>query len=168
MQDLDGEWIVLNNLGELERDEHAYDRAADLLAQAVAVARRLGDAESMAMSLHGLGDVALEVGDVEAAARHYRESLRITRTLKGRAQNVCFCLAGLASAAAASRETFNAGLLWGALEALEDELGMPLPTRARSRYEGRLLGLDEAAFAAAVQEGRELTLDAALEQAAID
>ena len=168
LRDLDGEWIVLNNLGELERAEHEYERATELLEQAVVVARKGGDEENVAMSLHGLGDVALDVGDVGTAFRRYHKSLEITRTLEGRELNTCYCLAGLAAAAAARRDAFTAGLAWGALEALEDELGARLPTGARSRYAQRLAGIDEAALAVGLREGRMLTLDAAVERTSMD
>ena len=166
--DQDGEWIVLHNLGELERRQGEYKRAAELLEESVVVARQHGDLESVAMSIQGLGDVALDLGHWEVALQRYRESLAMTRTLVAGGRTACYCLAGLAAAAAMKLDAPRAGLFWGALQALEDELGIRLPPGERSPYERKLAGLDEEDFAIGVLEGQARKLDGILEQATVE
>jgi tetratricopeptide (TPR) repeat protein len=166
--DQDGEWIVLHNLGELERRQGEYKRAAELLEESVVVARQHGDLESVAMSIQGLGDVALDLGHWEVAQQRYRESLAMTRTLVAGGRTSCYCLAGMAAAAAMKLDAPRAGLFWGALQALEDELGIRLPPGERSPYERKLAGLDEEDFAIGVLEGQTRQLDGVLEQAIVE
>ena len=57
--------------------------------------------------------------------------------------------------------------LWGAVERLREEIGAPLPANERCEYEQQVttaravLG-DEAAFDAAWQEGRAMTMEQAI------
>ena len=60
--------------------------------------------------------------------------------------------------------------MWGAAERLRGEIGAPLHDHERSRYErevaaARAAATDAAVFATAWEEGRAMTLEAAVELA---
>ncbi|HYZ76444.1 MAG TPA: BTAD domain-containing putative transcriptional regulator [Gaiellaceae bacterium] len=160
-----GEWIVTNNLGELERASGNYGRAKELLEHAVAVATALGEVEQAAMSLHGLGDVALEQKQADVAADRYREAIALSAPLADGRRIIAWALAGLASAAGADGEADRAGLLWGAAQSLEEQLALPLPPHDRERYARTLKQLDRSRLQAAIAEGRTLSFDEAVEHA---
>jgi predicted ATPase/class 3 adenylate cyclase len=165
LDDTDGEWIVLNNLGELERTEANYDRAAELLQRAIVLGTQNDDASDVAMSLHGLADVAFDRGDLAEASARYRGAIVRGRPLAGSPRNLCHCLAGLAAVAALEGRAARAGRLWGAVETFEESLGAPLPDEARSRYWRPLEALDQEALSADLAAGRALASDDALDLA---
>src|SRR5262249_27012386 len=147
-------------LGDLERDAGNLDRAHDLLMRSAELTRASGDRALTLGTLHSLADLALDAGDMHRAASLYREVLEDAFGAgDGRAAG--YCLAGLASVAAAERDGERAGRLWGAVETLEQTLGLRLLAIERARYERRLTSLD----AAAVATGRSMTLAQAVEEA---
>jgi tetratricopeptide (TPR) repeat protein len=160
--DSDGEWIVMTNLGGLERASGNYERATDLLERAVTVATANGDPEAAAMSLHELGDVALEQAKIALSAERYREAISLARALAGGRRSTCWCLAGLASVAGERRQVERAGRLWGAVESLEEQLGAALPLPSRRRYRGSIDELESHELEAAIGRGRALPLDEAV------
>jgi len=160
--DADGEWIVINNLGELERATSHYERATQLLEHAADLATENGDLEAAAMSLHGLADVALEQGKVKLASERYRQAISVGRELAGGRRTISWSLAGLASVAGAQGEPERAGLLWGAAESLAESLAWALPLQARGRYWGSIEKLERDRLDAAIAKGRTLTLEEAL------
>jgi hypothetical protein len=70
-----------------------------------------------------------------------------------------------ASAAAGRGDIEEAGHLWGAVEAVESKLGITLLTHERERYERSLRDLDAPEFGAAVDAGRALALEDAVQYA---
>lgn len=166
--DRDGEWIVTNYLGELEREAGNYELARELLEAAVAIAHSAGDAEAAAQSIHGLGDVALAQGQLGRAENLQRKAISIVVSLPGGARthpgvlrqlNLCWSLAALASIAAANADVHRAGVLWGGLETLEEQIAATIPRDFRDRYRRPLDELDREALDAATLAGRKLSLD---------
>src|SRR4249920_3061526 len=76
------------------------------------IATDTGDSEVAVTSLHGLGDVAPEQGDVGLAAERYRSAISSGSSLAGGQESVCWSLAGLASVAGRCGEVDRAGTLW--------------------------------------------------------
>jgi non-specific serine/threonine protein kinase len=120
----------------------------------------------------GLGFGELAKGNPEPAAALLEEALRLLRGSEDK-----FCLAygffGLAAVAAARAEPARAARLWGATEALREEIGVDSLSWWELQtfdYEGRvsatrnMLG-DEGAWEAAWAEGRAMTPDQAVEYA---
>jgi predicted ATPase/DNA-binding SARP family transcriptional activator len=165
--DRDGEWIVTNNLGELEREAENYELAGELLEAAIAIAEGAGDPEAAAQSIHGLGDLALAQGQTDRAEELQRKAISIVVSLPGgprmhpgvlRELNLCWSLAALASIAATNGDVQRAGVLWGALEALEEQLATTLPQSFRDRYRHPINTLDREHLDAAIRHGRTLAL----------
>ena len=163
--DSDGEWIVTINLGELERGAGDYKQASELLERAVRIATADGDLISVAMSLHSLADVALDQGDLTLASERCGEALSISWELAGGRRIACWCLAGLAFVAAERGEVERAGLLWGAVEELEEQFGAAIAAPARQRYRAPVDALQSGELEAAIGRGRVLPFDKAVEYA---
>jgi hypothetical protein len=97
--DTDGEWIVLNNLGELERTEANYDRAAELLRRAIVLGTQNDDASDVAVLARACRRRVRPPDLAEASAATARRSSAGVRWA-GSLLNHCHCLAGLAAVAA--------------------------------------------------------------------
>jgi predicted ATPase/DNA-binding SARP family transcriptional activator len=166
--DRDGEWIVTNNLGELEREAENYELAGELLEAAIAIAEGAGDREAAAQSIHGLGDLALAQGQTDRAEELQRKAISIVVSLPGgprthpgvlRELNLCWSLAALASIAATNGDVQRAGVLWGALESLEEQLATTLPQSFRDRYRHPIDTLNREHLDTAIRHGRTLALN---------
>jgi hypothetical protein len=118
----------------------------------------------VAISLVGLGWVALRRGDVFGARSHLTQSLTISRDLDER-QGILQALEGFAALAAAQRQPTLALQLAGAAEALRGTISSPPSPIEAGRLEQALApayrALDEAA-AAARAAGGELPLPEAI------
>jgi predicted ATPase/DNA-binding SARP family transcriptional activator len=149
-------------LGELELSEGCFERAGRLLAESLNLHAIAGRPASS--TCHGLGDVRLEQGYLAEANRLYRESLAQTWST-GYVYGTAHCLGGLAAAAAAAGDVETAGRLWSAVTQYEEKRGGRLNRSNRERYERRLEALDAATLATAVEHGRTMSFDDAVEYA---
>jgi predicted ATPase len=134
-------------------------RGRTLLREAAERSRAVGDAFSVASSLHSLGDVELQTGNIRAAEAAYFEGLRIAWDSSAY-RLVCYCLAGLAAVAAENGDRERAAQLWGFAEAYEERLRFRM--RRRTVYAERLEPL-AAVQAEKLDQGRRLDVDAAVE-----
>jgi len=134
--------------------------------ESLELARQVGLKEGTAMAPHSLGDLALAQGDGAAAVARYRESLALVREM-GHKQGLAHVLGGLAKACASRGDGEGAARLFGFVEALRAELGLPPePEDDRAELDGALAGLcarlGEERFASGRAEGGGLPLDAAV------
>src|SRR5206468_3788189 len=119
--------------------------------------RDLGDQIGIALLLTDLGSVAQARGDIVRAAQLHSESLALSWKI-GDKRRVAFCLEGLAAGA---RQPLRAATLFGAAEALREEIGAPLPPAERADYERHVAAAcvgDRAMFAAAWAEGGRMPI----------
>ncbi len=71
---------LLNLLGTLKLEAGAYDKAAEVFSESLALAREAGLSVEAATALKNLGVIATRRGDVAAGTRHYEEAMgRIQR-----------------------------------------------------------------------------------------
>src|SRR5829696_1499897 len=158
-------------LGMAALNEGERHRAVALLEESLALSRGLGDLRGMAICLTGLGVSALELGDPERAAVLYEEDLRVLQRLRDKT-GTAYGLRGMACVAALRGSTARTARLWGAVEELQEAIGLPLSPFDRSHpdYEDLVntartrLG-DEAAWEAASAEGRAMSPEEAVEYA---
>jgi DNA-binding CsgD family transcriptional regulator len=151
--------------------EGDYERSGALGTEALAIYRELEDKRGIVMCHIGLGLTELAKGDHEQAALLFEKTLRLLRG-PGEKSAVAYALLGLAGADATRGEPARAGRLWGAAEALREEIGATLShwDLYGYDYEGRvsaacnILG-DEGAWETAWAEGRAMTPDQAVEYA---
>jgi predicted ATPase/DNA-binding CsgD family transcriptional regulator len=170
LSDRQSKGLLLYFLGFAALDEGEHDRAVALSEEGVALNRELGDLLGMALCLTVLGVTALEQDDPERAAALYEEDLSVLRQLRDKL-GIVYGLRGMACVAALRGDAARAARLWGAGEALGEAINLPLSPfdRAHPDYEGLLNGarhrLEEAAWEAALAEGRAMTPEVALEYA---
>ena len=148
---------TLHHLGEAQRDLGDYDEAEGQLRAADSIYRELDDRSGLANNSHSLADLALDRGDYAAAIDIYYASLTEYTGETGRGD--AYCLAGIASALAATGRDTEAAALWGAVCNAEQAHGFRMLSSERRRYEtylarfegspdwehGRTLSLEQAA-----------------------
>jgi predicted ATPase/class 3 adenylate cyclase len=159
---------TLHHLGEAQRDLGDYDEAERLLRGADALYRELDARTGLANNSHSLADLALDRGDFTGAIDQYRTTLidHADEVQGGRLD--AYCLAGIASALAATGRDTEAAALWGAVCSAELAYGFRMLSSERRRYEahlarlegtdswahGRTLSLEEAADSLSVNHNR--------------
>jgi predicted ATPase/DNA-binding SARP family transcriptional activator len=151
----------------LSRFEHRrgnLTRARGLYEKLNRDAGEAGDTHLIAATLSGFGDIALEEGDPTSARRLHAESLTLCRRIGSKAMSG-ERLAALAATAAARAEPLSAGRLWGALEALEEQLGVfDLPPWLPD-YKAQLSTVAGEEFEIGREAGHGMELDEAIDYA---
>lgn len=94
---------VKNCLGLLAVDRGDHAAARDILSECVAHSRSEGDEPTMARHLESLANAQLGLGDVDAAAASWTESLSVYRDVNDPFGTI-WCFGGLALVAAARRD----------------------------------------------------------------
>ena len=156
----------LHILAGAARERGDLEKARELFEESTALARETGDSVWVGWNLFNLADVALRRSEPARAWSLSREALSEARA-HGDGQVALNCLAILSVAAAMSRAPWQAGVLWGAMERLDAEVGRSLWRLDRARYE-ELLGERSGDFERGTDRGLALTLDEALAVSADD
>ncbi|HUS13628.1 MAG TPA: tetratricopeptide repeat protein [Chloroflexia bacterium] len=160
---------VLNALGEVLRSQGSLARAEPLYREALGLYRAIGSKWGTANVLHNLGHVTLAAGNTAEAEALFQESLALHRELDEMAGSV-LGLAGLAGVAVARGEAERAARLLGAVATWSVLAGVrldPADRAAHAAYAGQARAvLDAAIWDAAWAAGRELSLEAAVAEAA--
>ena len=155
--------IAMVNLGRVAFGRGELDQAEMLMAQARDHTRAGGSRWDLGVATYYSGQVALAKGDRPAALRHFQAALVLFQELVDPAM-IARCLDGVAAIAVHDSPVAAARLL-GAAAAVRDRLGRALQledARVHLRTETLLRSiLTEDALAAAVDQGRSLTLNAA-------
>jgi hypothetical protein len=117
----------------------------------------MGDDLLVGWSSHNLGHVALQSGDLVAAAAHFRESLR-RRWRAGPGVDVGGGLAGMAGVALRNGQLNEAARLFGAVDGILKSTHMKLPPAdeavLRADVGNTRIQMDGPAFDAAFREGQ--------------
>jgi non-specific serine/threonine protein kinase len=127
---------TLHRIAEALRDLGDFERSAELFARSIEI-RRANGLGSGAATLHSLGDLYLDAGDMPTAERYYRQALALSLQ-EGDVRLGVYCLAGLACVAARNEDAATAGCLWTLAERLEHEIGFRMVAAERVRYERNL------------------------------
>jgi tetratricopeptide (TPR) repeat protein len=151
--------MALNNQAYVAWMARDVDRAESLWVECLAIAREDGLSEATAMSLTGLGDVALSRNSPEQAKQSFREALAMYEELgfPELLADTCVCLA---AAAHAQGEVEHAVRLLGAAASLRQASGAAEhPPAAVLAYVNDVTAaapkqIGEEAFAAAFADGR--------------
>ncbi len=159
-----GAAFAILGLGSVALGEGRLGRARELLERGLAAMRELDVPVGAARALEGLGDVARGEGDLARARSLYAEGLPILHKHDQRISSAG-CLERLAAVTVRAREAGRAARLLGAAASCREALGTPVSPRDRPVVEEATVAareaLGEAAFAAAVGEGRALGLERA-------
>jgi DNA-binding SARP family transcriptional activator len=148
-----------------------HEGARRSFEQGLAFGRSIGDRLSICTALFNLAQLALAGGDYDAAFDRFAEGIAPSEELGDRG-NIAYLLEGLGVVAGARGEAGRAARLLGASEALTSAIGLRGHTYYqpdRALYEringGVRATLGEAAFAAALDEGRAMSPEQAIEYA---
>ena len=155
-------------LGKVECDEGNYDAGVQLLERAARLAGEVGARFEQAHCLGELCERAFESGRTSDTEAWGRRSLALCQTVGDR-QTQLFVLTLLARTALQNGCTRQAGVLWGAVEAGQNQAPPGWWTRtsdshrytrySRARYIGPLLSERGPEFEQGRQEGHRLSLD---------
>jgi predicted ATPase/DNA-binding SARP family transcriptional activator/DNA-binding CsgD family transcriptional regulator len=157
--------LILGMVAAVQRD---YDRALALHEESLALAREVEDNFAIVLSLALGAFVSLSQGHYEQARNCCAEGLELSQRL-GMGQMIATHLHISAALAGSQGQWVNSARLWGAAEALREELGTVLSPVERYVYEPYIstayAELEETACRAAWAEGRAMTLEEAVEYA---
>ena len=162
--------LAINNLGDFALTVGDYERAQPLFRESLALLRARGDTANVARSLFNNGAVDLMLNRVAAAADRFQESLALCRTTGDR-EDSAWSLLGLAATNIATGDGERGATLLGAARTVLTQMGADFKpferhldetTEERSRA---LLGT--ADHEAALRHGSSMTLDEALDLAAL-
>lgn len=165
--DVWGETLALVTLGRVAFLEQKLHRALNRFEESLALARRQGDDLSAAIAVNHLGWAHLMLGDAEAARAQFRESLAASSVAE-HAEGIAYGLEGSVALAALDGDGDRAGLLLGASEVLRERTGLynaPTFSFHQQALAPVLAGDGAAGFAAAREQGRLLSVTAAVELA---
>jgi len=158
----------LNLLASVAQAEGDLTQSRALWEESVALRRVVGDRLLLAYSLRRLAEIALQQGDYVAAEAGYREGHRLLMESGGKAA-MAASLAGFAGLALAQGQFIRAVRLFGAAHAILQALTWRLPPADDEAYERNMASvraqLSEAAFNAAWDEGRALSMEQAIDYA---
>jgi predicted ATPase/DNA-binding SARP family transcriptional activator len=159
---------LLRILGIIAFHRGELDHAEGLLQESLELFRQMKSRLGVAACLTDLGTLVLQKGDIEQALAHHREGLRLKRPIPHRL-GITRSLQGLAAVAVAAGRPGRAARLLGAAEALHEVIEAPLPPVEQPIWERDAAAAREAlgdeAFAAALAEGRTMTMEQAVEEA---
>jgi non-specific serine/threonine protein kinase len=160
--------LLYGSLGNLAIALHAQGQSAaayELFEQALEVARELGTPFEIGNALNEIGRAESDEGRCDLALKHFTEGMTILHGL-GNRPGVIESLEGLASVAAATTAPQRAARLWGAADALRQEIGYARTVHDSIAYERQVnplrATLTAEAFDQAWDEGRAMSLDDAV------
>jgi predicted ATPase/class 3 adenylate cyclase len=154
--------LSLHLLGQVALREGELALAHSLLQESLAAYRTQAIALPCAQVTSDLGYVALGAGDLDEARASLAESLQMLSRIGARL-DIARTIEGFAALAEVEQRAELAARLWGAAEALREQLGTPIWPVDVPDYERRVsaarVQLDETAFAAAWAAGRARTME---------
>ncbi len=163
--------MLYTSLGPLAVALHAQGQwaaARELYEQALEVAREIGAPFQIGHALSEIGRAECDEGRRDLALKHLAEGMTILHGL-GNRPGVIDSLEGLADVAAGTAAPRRAARLWGAVDALRQEIGYPRTVHDRIAYERQVQPvraiLTAEAFDQAWDEGRAMSLDDAVRYA---
>jgi predicted ATPase/class 3 adenylate cyclase len=160
--------LALHNLGEIQRMQHDSAAALQSKEEALALARQHAMSWGLPSILTGLGLIATDLGDYDRAIALFHESLALAVS-KGNLGTIIDGIESLARLAAVTGQAQQSVRLFGAGEALREELDFPLGPNDRAYREPIMPSLREAlgeeGFATAWADGRLLAQEEAIADA---
>ena len=158
----------LRRLGIVAQHQDGYERAIGLFEESMSLCLELGNKRGIALVLPGMAQAALHRSEPRQAEALFEGSLALHREL-GDKGHIASCLEGLGRAAEAQEGSQRAARLFGAAEVLRETINYPLPPSERPEYDRSVAGsvsrLGEEAFMVVWAEGREMSMEEAVEYA---
>jgi predicted ATPase len=154
-----------HGLGIVHLDLGCPQLARSFLVAAANNHRERGALVSLAHSVHSLGDLELDEGNLPEAVDRYRDALTLSRDLELEKRLVGYCLAGFAAVVADRGDAERAGRFWGAFVRIGEETEAAYAPSERARYEQHIDAVAGSEFEAGVRVGRVIPLARAVEDA---
>jgi len=161
-------WAIANsknNLGMIAVLQERFAEARDLFAEALRLNEEVGDTWTVALNHNNLGNAYRELGDGEAARRHYGHSADGYRGYGDR-WGAAFLLEDIALLAAQEGETSGALEILGGADAMRAEIDTPRSEGLEGDLRARVFEADpslaEAERQALRDRGRALDFESAL------
>ena len=155
----------LSGLGEVALRQGNYPGATQLMQESLELRRQLGNKWGVGVSLGMLGWVAMRERDWDRAIARLGESLEVRQEI-GDKGGIAWCLERLAGVAMVRGQAEKAVHLFSAAAALRASIGSVIDPADHAKYEKNRRSLraklGKERFAAAVEEGRALTLEQAI------
>ena len=157
---------ALNNLGNsaMRRDDTAA--ALCFYEESLQMKREDGDPHGIYVALLNLGGMNMILQNYDIAGAMFRECLSMSVKQNSKPA-IVWTLESLGAFLAATDSLIDAAWVWGQAERLREETGEPLPIQDREELDARVSVAratrnDDAAFDAAWQEGRAMSLEQAV------
>jgi predicted ATPase/DNA-binding SARP family transcriptional activator len=152
---------AMTNLGVVAYQRGDLDTAADLHQQALDLSDQLGDGRLACVAMTNLGLVAARRQDYGTAARFHLRSLDLAQTI-GERRSIAEILEELAGVESAAGSAGRAATLFGASQALREDIGAPILGGDLDRFSDAVAAaaqaLGDQAFAAAHEAGRAMSV----------
>lgn len=159
---------ALNILGEIARFSGDDGRARRLYEECLAVSQQTGERRRICFIYHNLTFLALHAGEVERARSLARQALDLARAMNNQLE-MAKALATFAGTIGALGQPEQAARLFGASESALERMGAFHQPNDKREIDAMIAAaraqLDEVTFQAAWAEGRDLTLEQAVERA---
>jgi predicted ATPase len=163
--------LLLSGLGNLAIALHRQDQwaaAHELFEQALTVARELGALSEIGNALQQIARAECDEEHHDLALKHFAEAMTLVHGVGDR-PGVIDSLEGLAGVAAATASPRRAARLWGAADALRQQMGNARSVPESIAYERQVkpvrATLMAGAFDQSWDEGRAMSLDDAVRYA---
>jgi DNA-binding CsgD family transcriptional regulator/tetratricopeptide (TPR) repeat protein len=157
--------VSLGNLGLTMLVHGDPEQATVALDESLVLFREIGDNSNIAIGLMHATLAALAQGDYGRVRALSEESLELLQKAGDR-QHIADCLEIMAGGAGLRGWAFRAARLWGAAEALREEIGVPLQPDNLQLLEPYItaarLSLGDVGWQAALAEGRAMTAERAV------
>lgn len=157
--------VLLNNFGDLARCQNDSRAASEFYEASLALTPKIDNIRWKAIVLGNLGSAKRDLGDVERAEALQKESLALKYRVRDEI-GLSYCFGGLAAVAGELGAFAEAATLLGVVDALIARTKHQLDLADRNDVERTLAlvqaRLAPAAFMAARDEGRALSLDSAV------
>jgi predicted ATPase/DNA-binding SARP family transcriptional activator/DNA-binding CsgD family transcriptional regulator len=158
----------LGNLGITMLVHGDPEQATALLDESLALFQEIGDSSNIAIGRMHSALAALTQGDHERVRALSQESLKLLQKGEDK-QHIPDCLEIMAGGAGAQGRAQRAARLWGAAEAMREDIGVPLQPEDRRLLDPYLAtarsSLGEVVWQATLAEGRAMMPEQAIEYA---
>jgi len=159
-----GEAEAIGALGYVAHAAGDFERALELFSRSEEMSAEVGFTWWELSMVSWGADCEFELGRIDESERRDRRALELGWQIEDR-QSLIYSLAHLARNAAVRGDADRAGRLWGAVEAEEERAPVGQWEAERQEYADGVFAADGAEFERAREEGRRLSLEAAVSQA---
>jgi ATP/maltotriose-dependent transcriptional regulator MalT len=160
--------LTLNNIGDIARVGGDDERARRAYEECLGVCRETGETRRICVILFNLGFLAQHVGDHERARDQIHQGIALAQTIDNKLA-LALGLTFLAGPLGSTGQRQRAVRLLGASEAALERIGAFLMLADKVEVDRNIAAiraqLDDATFQKAWAEGREMTLDQAVDYA---